>query len=165
MESRPSRGMEGRRQARLKTIRDDDAVGSAAVASLPPPCICTCCSGSCCRGLPTSASLLVGFGSFSARRTANVTFAMIVSVVAAARPSICGRGRGKKAPCAVQITVDRCGDLPPSFALLATFSSAPRRAVAVDGDDPRPRRHMAIIAPIQDRGAAARQTDRHTFCS
>ena len=116
----------------------------------PSPCICTCCSGSCCRGLPTSCRFRLFFCATDGERYF-CNDRLRRCRPSASRPSICGRGRGKKAPCAVQITVDRCGDLPPPVLLPLRnffFRSPPLPSTeticaAAYGDncpDPRPRR-------------------------
>ena len=104
--------------------------------------------------------LLVGFGSFSARRTANVTFAMIVSVAAVVRPFAGGAEERKrhvryKSQSTAAVIYLPPPPPPPSLLFL------PLPVVAVDGDDSRRRRHMAIIAPIQDRGGG--QTNEQTY--
>ena len=69
--------------------------------------------------------------------TANVTFAMIVSSPPPLRrPFADEEEERKKAPCAVQITVDRCGDLPPLSPSRLLLPS-PVVAVVDDGDPRR----------------------------
>ena len=106
--------------------------------------------------------LLVGFGSFSARRTANVTFAMIVSVAAVhprVRPFAGGAEERKRhVRYKSQSTAAVIYLLPSSSSPVATFSSAPRRCRRRRRSA---RRHMAIIAPIQDRGGG--QTNEQTY--
>ena len=143
----PSRGREGQRQARWKTIRNDDAVGPAAVAPLPSPCICTCCSGSCCRGLPTSCRFRLFFCATDGERY----FCNDRLRPRRVRPFAGGAGERKrhvryKSQSTAAVIYLPPPPPPPSLLFL------PLPVVAVDGDDSRRRRHMAIIAPIQDRG-------------
>ena len=106
--------------------------------------------------------LLVGFGSFSARRTANVTFAMIVSVAAVhprVRPFAGGAAEERKRHVRYKSqSTAAVIYLLPSSSPFATFSSAPRRCRRRRRSA---RRHMAIIAPIQDRGGG--QTNEQTY--